>query len=509
MWMSTEADLDDKLQLIPEPGPPKTTENDHTRFWSLSSFDHREDFSEASLAEGFTFQRREPIRPGQFSNIPRHASLIKPATTQLPESFENKFTLPPKDKITIPLSRASPLDLPEFCLPGKPTDISSGIPEVSEQPKPVRCNIEENDMVTDLFWKFMFSIHSGHSDSKESSGPRSGSTKSAGETNKNIRLLSPPKPTPSPARSRYQELPSAAEHKMTPPTDSNIYCPSQPYVQTKPMGRNEQRHSPPSTCGDLELPAYRGHAKPRHHRHKDSLVRPIPCASTRDPKQLPRHRSNSVTSSNISKKRSGAHKNKKYAKKFQAMTHITKYMNECLEMTDDEVEEARIEIQRLRGDIQHQETELEKSRALLGEKDAKLSETEKFYKSLLEEDARVLGDNKSLNSELESLRQQLSEEKNRSELLKEKHQESRSRLNDAIKEQQNLFSRSRDLCQETMDQLRKDRAAKTLASDAVDKALETSQKKREEMKKCFEEYRLQGDKDIQQSETSYSSIIRV
>lgn len=188
------------------------------------------------------------------------------------------------------------------------------------------------------------------------------------------------------------------------------------------------------------------------------------------------------------------------------MTHFTECLNECLDITDDEVVEARLEIQRLRGDMQHQETELEKSRSLLDQKGAKLCETEKLYKALLEEDTRVLEDNKSLNSELELLRQQLSEEKKRSELLKEKHQESRSRLNDAIREQQDLFSRSRDLCQETMDQLRKDKAVKTSASDAVDKALETSQKKRAEMKRCLDEYRLQTEKDIHQSETSYSGV---
>lgn len=184
------------------------------------------------------------------------------------------------------------------------------------------------------------------------------------------------------------------------------------------------------------------------------------------------------------------------------MTHFTECLNECLDITDDEIVEARLEIQRLHGDMQHQETELEKSRALLDQKDSKISETEKLYKALLEEDTRVLVENKNLNSELEALRQQLSEEKKRSDLLKEKHQESRSRLNEAIKEQQDLFSRSRNLCQETMDQLRKDKTGKTLASEAVDKALETSQKKRAEMKKCLEEFRLQTEKDIHQSETS-------
>jgi chromosome segregation ATPase len=184
-------------------------------------------------------------------------------------------------------------------------------------------------------------------------------------------------------------------------------------------------------------------------------------------------------------------------------------MNQCFTVNNDEFAEARSEAERLRGDMQYQETEFQKSRTLLHEKDAKLSEAEKLYEALLEKDIRILGANESMTLELESLRQQLSEEKKRSDLLKEKHQESRSRLNDAIKEQQDLFLRSRDLCKEALDQLQKEKAAKTLASDAVDKALEASQKKRAEMKQCLEEYRLQADKDIQQSKTSYSSVIRV
>ncbi|KAL9483666.1 hypothetical protein ACSS6W_002455 [Trichoderma asperelloides] len=482
MWMSKGADLNDMSQLVPEPSLPKTTKDHRAKVWPQSSFDHREEISEASLAEGFTFQRREPPRPGQFSNIPRHASLVVPAAPQLSESFERKVASLLKNKITVPLPRASPLDLPEICLPDKPTDIRSGIPEVSEESKP----------------KPMFSIHSGYSDVQDSSHPRSGSPKSADEANKSIRLLSPPKLTSSPAKSRYQEIPPDADLKMAPPTHNNTYRLVQQPPHTKPMTRNEHHQSPPSTCGDLEPPTYRAYPKSRHHRHKDSLVRPIHCNSIKDPKQLPRHRSSSVASSNISKKRSRVHK--RFAKQFQAMTHFTECLNECLDITDDEVVEARLEIQRLHGDMQHQETELEKSRSLLDQKDAKLCETEKLYKALLEEDTRVLEDNKNLNSGLESLRQQLAEEKRRSELLKEKHQESRSRLNDAIREQQDLFSRSRDLCQETMDQLRKDKAVKTSASDAVDKALETSQKKRAEMKKCLDEYRVQTEKDIHQKD---------
>lgn len=151
MWMRKEADLDDKIELVPEPSPLKTTKGHLSKDWPPNSFDHREEISEASLAEGFTFQRREPPRPGQFSNIPRHASLAKPAATQHSEPFANKVTSPPKEKIIVPLPKASPLNLPELCLPGKPNDIHSGIPDVPEESKPVRYNIKECDLISDMF----------------------------------------------------------------------------------------------------------------------------------------------------------------------------------------------------------------------------------------------------------------------------------------------------------------------------------------------------------------------
>ncbi|RFU74153.1 hypothetical protein TARUN_8109 [Trichoderma arundinaceum] len=189
-----------------------------------------------------------------------------------------------------------------------------------------------------------------------------------------------------------------------------------------------------------------------------------------------------------------------------AITKLGQYWNECLELNGAETREALWEVQRLQDDIQHHKVKLEKSRALLDQKDIKLCEVETLYKTLLEEDARVLGDNENLNLELKTLRQQLSEEKKRAEAIINKHRSCRSKLNEAIKEQQDLFVRSRTFYQETMDQLRKENACKTSASDAVDKALENSHKKREEMKRCIEEYRIQADKDIKQKDHLISEL---
>lgn len=191
------------------------------------------------------------------------------------------------------------------------------------------------------------------------------------------------------------------------------------------------------------------------------------------------------------------------------MQQVAQYWNECIQITDEETSEACREIQRLQDDIHHQEAELEKARELLNQKDTKLCDIEKLYKTLLEEDTRVVGDNKNLSSELTSLRQQLSEEKKRGEIVNDKHRAYRSKLNEAIKEQQDLFLRSRAFYQETMDQLRKDNASKTTASDVVDKALESSRKKREEMRKCMEEYRMQMEKDVKQSKTSFLGVVMV
>ncbi|KAM0248276.1 hypothetical protein ACHAQJ_009517 [Trichoderma viride] len=508
-WTAKGADLDDMLLLVPESGSPKTTKDYRIKDWSQVGFNGKEEISEASLAEGFTFLPREPPRPGQFSNIPRHNSFANPLNTQLSGTCQNVTNTPPKDKIPTSLARASPLNLPELCLPGTSTDIGCDIAEVPQQ----------SELIS------MFSMHAGHSDLKDLSSVRSGSLKNAEETNTSNRLLSPPKITSSPVQSRYQELPTATDHKAAPYRhDEPYHAPRQP-SHTKPVSSNGQCQPPPSTCGDLEPPTYRNPTKSLRHHHKQPANRPVHRSSTKGHKQqLSRHRSTSLASSNMSKKIARVHHRSSSiassnisknieefgevkVRKQYAYHRFAESWNECLLVQGEEAAiEAHGEIERLRGDIQRQEAELGKSRSLLDDKETKLCEAEKLYKVLLEEDTRVLGDNKNLNLEITSLRQQLSEEKKRAELLKEKHQESRSRLNEAIKEQQDLFSRSRDLCQETVEQLRKEKVCKSSLSDAVDKALEISHKKREEMKKCLQEYRLQTEKDTQQKDQIISEL---
>lgn len=141
-WTIKEKGLGDMLSLVPEPGSPKTTKDHRIKDWSKSILDDKQEISEASLSEGFTFPLREPPRPGQFTNITRHSLFTKPFDSQPPESCQNLPGLPPKDRITGPLARASPLDLPELCLPGKPSNIDSihehkGDSEISQQFRPV------------------------------------------------------------------------------------------------------------------------------------------------------------------------------------------------------------------------------------------------------------------------------------------------------------------------------------------------------------------------------------
>ncbi|KAL7924723.1 hypothetical protein ACQKWADRAFT_256183 [Trichoderma austrokoningii] len=150
-WRTPGRGFADKALLTPESDPPKTTKDDHSRFWPRSSIDRKKEFSEESLAESFRFQRREPPRPGQFSTIPRRVAHVIPTIIPLSESLEDGFTSPPKDKMTIASPRAPPLDLPELCLPSKPTDIDSGIPEIPEQSES----------------KPIFPTHSSHSSVKE------------------------------------------------------------------------------------------------------------------------------------------------------------------------------------------------------------------------------------------------------------------------------------------------------------------------------------------------------
>ncbi|KAH0492688.1 hypothetical protein TgHK011_007630 [Trichoderma gracile] len=495
-WPNREKSIGDILSRAPDPISPSTKEYG-AKDWANGMFDDKNEISEALLSEGFTFPPRAPHRPGQFTNIPRPGLFKEPLDPQPPESCQTPAGPFAKKNSSEQVARASPLDLPELCLPGKSSSTDSAH----------RQKVDAEDSKKHQL-KSKFFLPSSETISANLSCPQSCSPKDAGQTAQVTKLLSPPKLTSSPTQRQNSGLLTAINHKAAVCKPVEIGDVPQHRSHAKKMSSNPRRQSTPSVCGDLELPTYYSPAKVRH-RHKHHTNRPMIYGSTKGHEHPSRHRSSSIASSNISKKRSRAHNlhvSPNSERKLLAMEQAAIHWNECVQISAEESSAARREAQRLQEEIHQQESELEKARELLDQKDAKLSEIEKLYTTLLEENARAIGDNKTLNEELTTLRQQLSEEKKQRELVDDRHRACRDKLNEAIKEQQELFVRSRAFYEEMMDELRKENARKTLDSAAVEKALESSRQKRDEMKNCLEEYRMQMEEAIKQKNQAVSEL---
>ncbi|KAK1251904.1 hypothetical protein MKX07_007383 [Trichoderma sp. CBMAI-0711] len=388
-WPIKEKSIGDILSRAPNPVSPSTKEYG-AKDWANGMFDDKNEISEASLSEGFTFPPRAPHRPGQFTNIPRPGLFKEPPNLRPPEPCQTPDGPSARKNNDEPVARASPLDLPELCLPGKTSKM-----DTAQRQKGDAADSKKHQL------KSKFFLPSSETVPADLSCFQSCSPKDAGETAQVTKLLSPPKLTSSPTQMQHSGLLTAINHKAA-------------------------------------VPAI--------------------------------------------------------------------HWNECVQISAEESSAARQEAQRLQEEIHQQESELEKARELLNQKDAKLSEIEKLYTMLLEEDARVVGDNKTLDEELATLRQQLSEEMKQRELVDDRHRACRDKLNEAIKEQQELFVRSRAFYEEMMDELRKENARKTLDSDAIEKALESSRQKRDEMKNCLEEYRVQMEEAIKQKNHAVSEL---
>ncbi|KAL7951785.1 hypothetical protein V8C42DRAFT_305219 [Trichoderma barbatum] len=489
-WATKEKGLGNILSRITELTSPKMV--------NYRTLGDKKDIFEASLSEGFTFPPREPPRPGQYTNIPQYGIYTKPLSSSPPEQSQNLFGSPPKDRITGSMARASPLDLPELCLPGK----SSSIGAAHKHESGVKVT-QRKEQISGFF------MPPDITKPNDLPGSQCCSPKGTEGLDKTIRLLSPPKLQSSPKQSHHNSLPKAIGHDVVPCGQDDAYhAPRKLSVKTT-KSSNLQRQSSPSTCGDLELPVYRSPAKPRHRQSKDPTRRPITNVITKRQEHQSRHRSSSIASSNISKKRSGVNKPREKAdcgRKKRAMQQVAEHWNECIKITEEETLEARRDIRKFQDKIQLQEQELENASNLLGQREAKLCELETLNIKLVEDNSQATRENEGLTAKLKSLADNLSEEKNRSKLAHDKCTDYRNKINEVIREQKAHFLHAQTFFRETIAQLREENERKTTSSNDVDKALKSSAKKREEMKKCMEEYRIQMVKDAQQKDQVISEL---
>ncbi|KAF4992197.1 hypothetical protein FGRMN_7328 [Fusarium graminum] len=478
------------------------------------------------MSEGFCYGEKEAPRPGQFSERPKLNKSQQALETlrffPKPTDFlSGRSPASRRHAPVLPMPRpAAPLDLPEFVLTERNPS--------SESPPTIRDNestsppnkIESYPSISSPEKAF----HGGKVTSTtaiciDSSGLSSDEPPATFintlPANSELVPFSPQRVEVIAQEKDLKQMGRRVEVSSFQSNDRELRLEELklPLPHIVRAGRSPHHSSPSNACGDLEAPAPQ---TPRNIRRQDygSHGHRSSQHSSRSEYQRDSdiHRAISRSrSSNISKKRSSRGKvqsqptNDQDRKKV-AMQNVAQHWNECLQIAEAERHEALKKIARLKKKIVHANEALYKSTLTVSAKDSTIQESEARCKKL--EAERTLAETKreTMQTELEALRSDLVTSQNRAKSLQEKYRKSRAKLNEAIAEQQDLFSRARSLHQETHEELQKEKERRATDAEAVELALEASQKKREELRSCVEEYRAEAEQEMEKKIHTISEL---
>ncbi|UNI22641.1 hypothetical protein JDV02_008509 [Purpureocillium takamizusanense] len=180
-----------------------------------------------------------------------------------------------------------------------------------------------------------------------------------------------------------------------------------------------------------------------------------------------------------------------------AMHQVAQYWNECMQIADEEQDYASSKIESLQDTLHRHQLTLAETQSRLDEKTGKLRHFEACYQQLQKESGRTVECNKQLEGEIISLQAHITESKGRVADFEEKTRRYRDKINEAITEQQNLWQRSKTFHAKSMTELEKDHQHRITDSKKVEKALENSRQKREEMRACLAELRTSMGQELQ------------
>ncbi|KAF4452617.1 hypothetical protein F53441_4556 [Fusarium austroafricanum] len=504
----------------------------------------KEEVSISSMSEGFCFGEKKPPRPGQYTQRPK---LGQPPSTSTSHSLSNSAGVlpehPPPSPQHAPISQipqpAAPLDLPELGLLG------------SKHPSKASSDLCQED------FPGLSGHHESHNSQKTSprEAPALGNTVSASgiyvdsSVHSHDCIPPPAAMDVQPVRNKsFSSVPQGIgavtpiqgsrrlEGKKEPSYFANDHGKLRPHTRLLlpahrlKLGRRledlklplphitrtdrSSRHAPPSSaCGDLETPAPQTPMTTRPRDRSSCGHRPNhPPATSNSYRESGRnHDRLQSRASNISKKRSVRQKfrprpkNEPNRKKI-AMQNVAEYWNECIQIADAERHDALQEIALLEDKLHHAKKALDKSAQLISERDSVIHDNMRRYERLQEEESLAKKETQRLHSEVESLHSDLAKSQDHAAAVQEKYRKNRAKLNEAIKEQQDLFSRARNFHKETNDELQKERDRRENEAKAVELALEASQKKREELKACIEKYKAETEQDAKEKNLTISEL---
>ncbi|KIE03558.1 hypothetical protein MAJ_00089, partial [Metarhizium majus ARSEF 297] len=264
----------------------------------------------------------------------------------------------------------------------------------------------------------------------------------------------------------------------------------------------QPRPSSVSTCGDLEGPYRVTPNKSRHplsDEHHELIPQPEELFGANAYDGDFAHRSGSRTS-NISRKRSGVNKHRSQqepGRKKMLMQQVAQYWNECISIAEEEKAQARLEIDQLREDLRRQYAKLTEARHQLDNEQAGRKDSEQKLKHSEEKVAEVLLENSTLSQKLSTMQEELRLTKERDAILTEKSRTYRTKLNEAILEQQRLFLQAKEFYHDSIQKLRQENETRVAESKAIETALTNSREKREQMRHCLDELRSGLEKEVE------------
>lgn len=482
--------------------------------------------SEAGLGGSFRFENRQPNRVGQFSDRPQkhvqnnHLGGPVPSPQSTKVRALNERT---DEQQSTTVKQKEPFDLPELIF-YNPKETSRNI----NGPVPSSTSTIVPNIVSEVCEVVPTEPPTMKAKDQCTTSP-SFSGQIAAPLVKETEIRNPVLPS-SPHQGKpieCEDLTSISSHPSIARKDRSLLrdnteldihkAPVKPQVlEASPILEHSQRyhHRQPSfssRCGDLEEPRYQ---RPRCHKN-------APSASSRDGSRRHRssrryaesagekqERSHSRTS-NISRKRSAVSKpqpRRESSRKHAAMQQLAQYWNECLKIAEEEKLEANEEIGRLQTEMRSQSRKLGEARVLLGQKEVQINDLESQNSELKEHDNGTTSQNTKLTEEVDELRKELSNSNIKISHLGEKCKTFKDKINEVLTEQQTLYGQVESSFQAAVTELEQEKAKRETDVKEINNALDLCEKKREQMKREYEDIHARDQNEIHQSMLRPQSI---
>ncbi|CAI6098040.1 unnamed protein product [Clonostachys chloroleuca] len=188
------------------------------------------------------------------------------------------------------------------------------------------------------------------------------------------------------------------------------------------------------------------------------------------------------------------------------MQQLAQYWNECLKIAEEEKSEANEEIERLQIEMRGQSRKLEEARLLLSQKEVQVNELESQNSVLKEHDNGTTSQNAKLTEEVDELRKELSNSNIKISHLGEKCKTFKDKINEVLTEQQTLYGQVESSFQAAVTELEQEKAKRETDVKEIDNALDLCEKKREQMKREFEDIHARDQNEIYQSKQTISLL---